>query len=88
MPRTPSHPCAATKGKSLFAGTPMSANRSNSGVFFLVAVLAVGYLTVRAVVGDDAMPALRGIDLGVPFAGILIAAVILVCWAGKFFSVK
>jgi len=66
----------------------MSANRSNSGVFFLVGVLAVGYLIVRAVVGDDTMPALRGIDLGVPLAGILTVAVILVCWAGKFFSVK
>jgi len=66
----------------------MSANRSNSGAFFLVAILVVGYLIVRNVVGDEAMPALRGIHLGAPLVCGLIGAITLVMWAGKFFGVK
>jgi len=66
----------------------MSRSGSNLGPFFLVAIAVVGFVVWRSVFGFDPMPWLRGMHLGIPLAGILVGAVVVVVWAGKFLSTR
>jgi|HubBroStandDraft_3_1064219.scaffolds.fasta_scaffold315057_2 hypothetical protein len=66
----------------------MSRSGGNHGPIVLVALVAVGFLVWRAVFGFDPMPWLRGMQVGLPLVCILIGAVVVVLWAGKFFSMK
>ena len=66
----------------------MSKSGNNLGPFFLIAILVVGFVVWRAVFGFDPLPWLRGMQLGLPLVCILVGAVIVVLWAGKFFSTK
>lgn len=66
----------------------MSRSGSNFGPFFLVAIAVAGFVVWREVFGFDPIPWLRGMQLGLPLAGILIGALIVVVWAGRFFSTK
>ena len=60
----------------------------NLGPFFLIAIAVVVFLVWRSAFGFDPVPWLRGMHIGLPLAGILAAAVIVVIWAGKFASFK
>jgi hypothetical protein len=66
----------------------MSRNGSNFGPFLLVAIAVAGFVVWREVFGFNPMPWLRGMQLGLPLAGILIGAVLVVLWAGRFLSTK
>ena len=66
----------------------MSRSGSNLGPFVLVMILVAVFLFLRGVLGSDPLPWLRGIQLGLPLVCILIGAIVVVLWAGKFFSTK
>ena len=66
----------------------MSRNGSNLGPWFLVAIVVVGFIVWRTTFGFDLMPSLRGMQLGLPLVCGVVGAIIVVLWAGKFFSTK
>ena len=62
----------------------MARNQGSFGAIFLVGSLLVGFMIAHEVLGFDPMPILRGMHLEVPLVGLLIGAILIVLWAGKF----
>lgn len=60
----------------------------NFGIFVVIAILLVAWAAFNGLFGFDPMPILRGMHMGVPLVCILLAAVVIVLWAGKFFDIK
>jgi len=66
----------------------MSKGGGNLGPFFLFAIAVIGFVVWRAVFGFDPLPWLRGMHLGLPLVLLLVGAITVVLWAGKFLSLK
>lgn len=75
-------------GQAPQTGLKLSRSGGNLGPWFLVVLVVVGFVIWRTVFGFDPLPWLRGMQIGLPLVCFLVGALVVVLWAGKFFSTK